>query len=109
MKHPVRLCVRLLGRFALTGNPKPGDTIRLSTRKAGALLAYLAMKDDYTASREELATLLWGSCSEQQARQSLRQALASLRKELQCSKLLFTDNETVRLQPELCSVDARNF
>ena len=110
MKHPVRLCVRLLGRFALIGKPKSGDTIKLSTRKAGALLAYLAMKDDHTASREELATLLWGSCSEPQARQSLRQALASLRKELQCSELLFfTDNETVRLQPELWSVDAREF
>ena len=73
--------LRLLGRPVLTrgGDPTP---IRLSTRKAGALVAYLAMSPDQVASREELATLLWGNCSDPQARQSLRQALASLRKDL---------------------------
>ena len=50
--------LRLLGRLVLTraGDPAP---VRLSTRKAGALIAYLAMSPDQAASREELATLLW--------------------------------------------------
>src|SRR6186997_3234916 len=80
LTSPARIRLRLLGRLALVrGDDMP---VRLSTRKAGALIAYLAMQEDQAASREELATLLWGSCSDPQARQSLRQALAFLRKDL---------------------------
>jgi DNA-binding SARP family transcriptional activator len=73
------------------------------------LLAYLGMSRDYTASREELAALLWGDCSDQQARQSLRQALALLRKELGSSRLFTADTRLVRLDPALWSIDARDF
>jgi DNA-binding SARP family transcriptional activator len=72
----------------------------LSTRKCGALLAFLATRSEQTASREELATLLWGSCPDQQVRQSLRQALALLRKELGEADVLFSDKSTVRLVPD---------
>jgi DNA-binding SARP family transcriptional activator/TolB-like protein len=105
--------LRLLGRPILTrgGDPTP---IRLSTRKVGALVAYLAMSPDQTASREELATLLWGNCSDPQARQSLRQALAFLRKDLGSKDLgspdFFTaDTNMVRLAPGFWSVDALEF
>jgi DNA-binding SARP family transcriptional activator/TolB-like protein/Tfp pilus assembly protein PilF len=105
--------LRLLGRPVLTrgGDPAP---IRLSTRKAGALVAYLAMSPDQAASREELATLLWGNCSDPQARQSLRQALAFLRKDLGSKDLgspdFFTaDSNMVRLKPGFWSVDALEF
>jgi TolB-like protein/DNA-binding SARP family transcriptional activator/Tfp pilus assembly protein PilF len=101
--------LRLLGRFgviALEGEPRP---IQLPTRKAGALLAYLGMSRDYTAGREELAALLWGDCSDQQARQSLRQALALLRKELGCPQLFTADAKAVRLDPSQWSIDARDF
>ena len=105
--------LRLLGRPVLTrgGDPAP---IRLSTRKAGALVAYLAMSPDQAASREELATLLWGNCSDPQARQSLRQALAFLRKDLGSKDLgspdFFTaDTNMVRLKPGFWSVDALEF
>src|SRR5689334_22308345 len=108
MKPPARIRLRLLGRFALGAGDEPVP-IRLSTRKAGALLAYLAMAPEQTASREELATLLWGSCSDQQARASLRQALALLRKELNWSHFFVADAAVVRLQPGLWSVDAREF
>jgi DNA-binding SARP family transcriptional activator len=109
MKPSARIRVRLLGRLELTREGEAAGAIKLSTRKAGALVAYLAMRSDQTASREELATLLWGDCSESQARQSLRQALASLRKELQGSEFFISDNETVRLQPDLWLIDAREF
>jgi DNA-binding SARP family transcriptional activator/TolB-like protein len=101
--------LRLLGRFgviALDGEAKP---IQLPTRKAGALLAYLGMSRDYAAGREELAALLWGDCSEQQARQSLRQALALLRKELGPAQLFTADAKVVRLDPSQWSIDARDF
>src|SRR6201991_1192450 len=113
MIPPACIRLRLLGRPVLArgGDPAP---IRLSTRKAGALLAYLAMSPDQVASREELATLLWGNCSDSQARQSLRQALASLRKDLGSKDLgspdVFTaDTSMVRLTPGLWSVDALEF
>jgi DNA-binding SARP family transcriptional activator/TolB-like protein/Tfp pilus assembly protein PilF len=105
MKPLPRIRLRLLGRMAVVHGDDPVP-LRLSTRKAGALLAYLAMRPEQTASREELATLLWGSCSDQQARQSLRQALASLRKDLRQPGYLIADTELVRLQPGLWSVDA---
>src|SRR3979411_2294409 len=104
MTSSTRLHLRLLGRFALTAGEGDTTPIRLSTRKAGALLAYLAMSPDQTASREELAALLWGNCPDQPARQSLRQALASLRKELgdaqaftPDTKVFIADTKTVRL------------
>src|SRR3954471_4575812 len=109
MKVRVRLRLRLLGRFALTAVNDSSAQMRLSTRKAAALLAYLAMSEEQTAGREELATLLWGSCSEQQARQSLRQALASLRKEIGDAQAICADANTVRLKPGLWSVDAWDF
>src|SRR4051812_38426038 len=107
MKPRTCIRLRLLGRLAI-GLADEGDPIRLSTRKSGALLAYLAMSPEQTARREELAALLWGSCSDQQARQSLRQALAMLRKELR-SQFLSADTELVRLEPGQWSVDTVDF
>jgi TolB-like protein/DNA-binding SARP family transcriptional activator/Tfp pilus assembly protein PilF len=83
--------------------------IRLSTRKSAGLIAYLAMAPDQAAGREELATLLWGTCTDQLARQSLRQALALLRKELRDPRLLIADADMVRLQAGAWAIDARDF
>src|SRR5437660_81910 len=52
--------LRLLGGFAIEANVGRPIPISVRSRKARALLAFLAMKPDYRASREELATLLWG-------------------------------------------------
>ena len=100
--------MRLLGRFGVTAQDSESASIQFPTRKSGALLAYLGMSRDYAASREELAALLWGGCSDQQARQSLRQALAMLRKELP-SAAFTTDTSIVRLDPAMWSIDARDF
>jgi DNA-binding SARP family transcriptional activator/TolB-like protein len=108
MNSPTSIRLRLLGRLALTVGDEP-NPVRLATRKSGALLAYLAMAPEQTASREELATLLWGSCSDPQARQSLRQALASLRKELPVADSFMADTKVVRLLPGTWSVDASEF
>ena len=66
----------VLGGFRLqmdTGEPVP-----LSTKKAAALLAYLALHPGQAQARPKLAALLWGDRSEAQARDSLRQALSLL-------------------------------
>jgi DNA-binding SARP family transcriptional activator/TolB-like protein/Tfp pilus assembly protein PilF len=107
MKLPV-MRLRLLGRFGVAAPDSETASIQLPTKKTGALLAYLGMSSDYAASREELAALLWGGCSDQLARQSLRQALALLRKELP-SDVLMTDTKIVRLDPASWSIDAREF
>src|SRR6516164_5481841 len=72
--------------FALLGGLRlqtdPGEPVPLSTKKAGALLAYLALHPGQAQARPKLATLLWGDHSEVQARDSLRNALSLLRKAL---------------------------
>src|SRR6266496_1201877 len=103
----VRFRLRLLGRLELSFDD--GTSVRLSTRKAGALIAYLAMTPAHTASREELATMLWGSCSDQQARQSLRQALVLLRKDLKQPDFIRSNTDRVELLSGQWWVDACEF
>ena len=102
--------LRLLGPFAIEakiGRPIP---IAVRSRKARALLAYLAMQPDYRARREELATLFWGDNPDEEARHSLRQCLIALRQDLSvASEILLLDREAIGLDAQFLSVDARNF
>ncbi len=59
-----------------------GALVTIGAKKSQALLAYLAMKPTQHVSREKLAGLLWSSTGPDQARQSLRQTLSTIRKEL---------------------------
>ena len=54
-----------------------GVPVEVDTRKAIALLAYLAV--ERTASRDTLATLFWAESSSDRARATLRRTLSSLR------------------------------
>jgi DNA-binding SARP family transcriptional activator/TolB-like protein/tetratricopeptide (TPR) repeat protein len=102
--------VRLLGPFAIEANVGRPVSIAVRSRKARALLAYLAMQPDYRGTREELATLLWGDGPDQQARHSLRQCLVALRQDLSvASEILVLDREAVGLHAQSLSVDARSF
>ncbi len=69
----------LLGDFRLSVD---GVLMALPTRKAEALLAYLALHPDARHSREKLAGMLWGGHTDAQARHNLRQCLSSLRRVL---------------------------
>jgi DNA-binding SARP family transcriptional activator len=70
--------VNLLGGFDLRN--ASGAPISLPTRKAEALVAYLALTAPVVQSREKLAGLLWGDSATEQARQSLRQTLFTIRR-----------------------------
>ena len=59
-----------------------GSLVTIGSKKSQALLAYLAIKPGQHVSREKLAGLLWSSTGPDQARQSLRQTLSSVRKDL---------------------------
>jgi DNA-binding SARP family transcriptional activator/TolB-like protein len=110
MSKLCRVTLRLLGAFAIEANIGRPIPIAVRSRKARALLAYLAMQADYRARREELATLFWGDNSDALARQSLRQCLIALRQDLRAvSEALVVTREAIALQPEVVSVDARTF
>jgi DNA-binding SARP family transcriptional activator len=76
----IAIDVRLLGSFEL--RDAAGQPVRLSTRKAEALLALLALHAGQPQAREKLCGLLWPEVREAQARHSLRQTLLQLRKAL---------------------------
>ncbi len=95
----------LLGTFRLETESGP---VRLTSRKAQSLLAYLVLHPE-KHSREKLAALFWGDVTDLQARDSLRTALKTLRAHLG-DELFITDRETVQLNPSfLLWVDARAF
>jgi DNA-binding SARP family transcriptional activator/class 3 adenylate cyclase len=92
----------LLGRFELTGPDGPLD---LPNKKLAGLLAYLACTAPEPQPREKLATLLWGSHFEAQARQNLRQALFRLRRALGQDALI-TDGEEISLASGVIDCDS---
>jgi DNA-binding SARP family transcriptional activator/ActR/RegA family two-component response regulator len=91
----------LLGRFELSGADGP---VELPNKKLAALLAYLACTAPEPQSREKLATLLWGSHFDAQARQNLRQALFRLRRALG-EDALVGDGEDISLAPGVLDCD----
>jgi len=101
--------LRLLGAFTIEVNAARPVAIAVRSRKARGLLAYLAMKPAWRASREELATLLWGDNPDAQARHSLRQCLVSLRQDLHrlAPDMLDIGRDTIELCPDALVVDAR--
>lgn len=102
-----RLDLTLLGGFR--ARLDSGPPLALPTRKAQALLAYLAVPPGRAHPRDKLASLLWGDMGQPQARASLRQALAAIRKALAGCGALQVDGETVALDPAEVSVDTEVF
>jgi DNA-binding SARP family transcriptional activator len=73
-----RFRLRLFGQFRLDG---PQGRSELGSRKLSGLLAYLVCAGQ-EQHRDRVMTLLWGTRSQAQARQNLRQALTRLRRVL---------------------------
>src|SRR6185295_7781076 len=75
-----QLTLSLLGGFeARIGSAPP---LPVTTRKAQALLAYLALTPGQSHPRDKLASLLWADTAPGTARNALRQALFALRRAL---------------------------
>jgi DNA-binding SARP family transcriptional activator len=72
------LSVALLGGFE--ARLASGATLHLPTKKAQAVLAYLALRSGRGDRRDKLAAVLWGERSHDLARGGLRRALVDLRK-----------------------------
>src|SRR5215470_20025632 len=104
-----KLNLELLGGFRLQTNA--GEPVPLTTRKAQALLAYLALNPGQAHGRPKLAALLWGDRGEAQARDSLRQALSLVRKALSgvSGQSLIVHEDAITLTPAALNVDAIAF
>ena len=96
--------LRLLGELALD---VPGGGAVLRTRKAVALIAYLALQPDRRARREQLAHMFWPRVDGDAARTSLRQLLAGIRK-AGTGELIEADGEWLLLAADV-EVDAIAF
>ncbi|MCA9948528.1 MAG: AAA family ATPase [Anaerolineales bacterium] len=91
-------------RFHAFGPPRfinSSKRKRLHSGKVLALFAYLVCSPYMPHSREKLATLLWSNVTDSKARQSLRQALYSLRHALGelADSCLIVDAQTVIFKP----------
>jgi DNA-binding SARP family transcriptional activator/tetratricopeptide (TPR) repeat protein len=102
-----RLCLILLGGFE--ARLASGTPLLLPNNKAQALLAYLAMAPGRPHLRDKLATLLWPGTGDDQARQSLRQALVTLRRALGAQPILFADHREVTLEGDSLDIDVVRF
>jgi DNA-binding SARP family transcriptional activator/tetratricopeptide (TPR) repeat protein len=105
-----RLKVRLFG--GVEARVGVGPPLRLPTRKTLALFAFLAAHLGEPQGRDKLAGLLWGGSSDQQARQSLRQALYWIRRaaaEAGGPPEIFGESEGVLIDAAAAEVDAVDF
>src|SRR5262245_34724447 len=106
-QSPKRAQLRLLGGFDLRS--AEGQTAIPAGRKARALLACLALSPGQAWPREKLMALLWGDRGDEQARASLRQALAELRRGLGEPSPVRAEHDAVDIDPTLLAVDALEF
>lgn len=99
-----RIEIRLLGQLDVR---RGGQSLRLSTRKAAGLLAVLTLRPGVNQPRERLCGLLWSRSGPEQARASLRQGLAQLRRDLDDigPTLIVSDGDAVRLEADGSWVD----
>jgi TolB-like protein/DNA-binding SARP family transcriptional activator len=98
--------VRLFGPFEASID---GHTVRLASKKARALLCYLALREGSEIARSILTGLLWGERSEEQARASLRQTLSETRQLFDGASRqpIEATKETVTWQAGAAWIDAR--
>ena len=92
---PSRLTIRLLGPVEVTVD---GTPLAVDTRKAVALLAYLASHDERQV-RDRLCDLLWPDSSPDRARATLRRTLSALRSALG-NRWVEADRTFVWLEPD---------
>ncbi len=94
----------------LLGSPRverDGRLLETDTRKAVALLAYLAVSGEFQ-SRETLAALLWPEMSDKRARAALRRTLSALRAAVG-EGALYVTRDGLSIIEEECWCDALAF
>jgi DNA-binding SARP family transcriptional activator len=97
--------IELLGGFQM----RVGGAPVLLPRKAAALVAQMALAGDRPLPRERLAAMLWEDSAEPQARASLRQALAAVRRAAPGEPVILDDPAGLRLDFRHVVVDVMAF
>lgn len=101
--------IKLFGTLGVIASG--GAPVQVTGAKTQGLVAYLALNLDMPPTRDRVMTLFWGDRSTEQARQSLRQAVAKLRRMLaeEPADTLISDDERVGFNPERVAVDVDLF
>jgi TolB-like protein len=99
------LRINVLGPFeAFWSN---GQAVKLTTKKAQALLAFLAVEHARPRAREFLATLLWSEMNDENARHNLRQVLSKIKKA--CGEVVDARGEILSLDSDAVHSDVAEF
>jgi adenylate cyclase len=102
------LHLRVIGSLAVSD--RDGREIAVRGRKVQAMLALLALRPGEILPRLRLGALLWGNVPEQQARESVRQALHQLGRDLGAPHRAHVERihsrDAIRLNPDLWVIDA---
>lgn len=101
---PVAISVCLLGPPRIE---RDGEAVSVDTRKAIALLAYLAVTGR-PAGRDSLAALLWPDADQSRGRAALRRTLSALNSALR-GRGLRIEREVLALEPGEISFDVEAF
>ncbi len=103
------LRLELLGGFRLADGL--GQTVEVAAKKNRAILGILAMAPRMEVTRDKLAGVLWSDRADEQARNSLRQALVALRKDFASldAEPVVLIGDRVALDPKHIEVDVTEF
>lgn len=96
--------IQLLGKFKISA--PDGVEISISSRKAKALFALLALNDGIAVTRESLATHLWPDKPKPLQQQNFRQALKELREAFAPVEAIAATRDACRLSLEEYRCDA---
>jgi len=99
------LRLNVLGPFEVQWTD--GEPVGLTTKKAQALLAYLAVERVRPHTREHLATMLWADTGDERARHNLRQAMSKIRSS--CDSVVKASDDCLAIDPASCAVDVIEF
>src|SRR6266508_2971332 len=102
------LTLRLFGEFRASLGER---RLSLPTKKAHALLAYLAVRPGQAYLRDKLSAVFWSGVGKKQARHSLRQSLSALRRALLVVRpqILVVQGERVALHASSVDIDVVAF
>ena len=100
--------VNLFGKFEVT--TADGTPINIAGAKTQGLIAFLAMNMGMPPTRDRIVNLFWGDRFTDQARQSLRQAVAKLRRILpEGEAALVVEHDRIGFNPDVVTVDVDRF
>ena len=104
-----RLRISLFGGFRIEGQQH--GQVRLTGKRGTAIIAYLARCPGMAAPREKLADLLWSDSDSDHSRNSLRQTLSLLRRDLMQAgvDIIQSRKDTLGLKADAVEVDVEDF